>query len=164
MKLNNIVLAAVFAFSVFGCSDEEEPPGTTGEMCSQLDVECTGDTICGETDCEDAFPREYRARLNVHSLTPDRKCELHADCPRLPVMVYQDDLAHPILDNRKPGIAHIDLVAGSSLIIAIDDEACTVPMTAALMRSGPAWCSGDGLTASVSLFPMPLDGDAVEER
>lgn len=160
MKLNSI-MAAVIATSALGCGDQTVPSAypSAPDICSELGMECTGDMICGETACEEAFPRQYRARLSVYSPTPARKCEELFDCPVPPVKVYDDDRAEPILDSWEPGAASIELDADSSLVIEIDGEACMVPMTAELLRSAPASCTKHAVTARVSLSPMPLDAE-----
>lgn len=168
MKLNNIILAGVLAVSASGCGDADDAGGRAVTQAAQDCVEqhlCEGDTICGQDgDCEPAFDRDYQVRLNLFVPIRDEQCEARPSCPSAPVEIYYSELSHPILTGTDPGGARIHVVAGSSLIIELAADRCTIELTAERLRRGAGTCTSGGVSATLALTPVPLEADATMQR
>lgn len=151
MRVSNIVLAAVLALSAFGCSEE----GPELSICEEKGMECAGDTICGETDCEPAFDRGYMVHVTQHRIGGGGFCSPGSDCALAPVTVYYN--AAPIMQVVDSQVVEVDDVAGgSSLIFDFESEQCAIELTAERLRAGHAVCNATNAGVTMVLDPMPL--------
>lgn len=166
MTSRNIVLAAVLAFSAFGCADvgtddgddDGDDDGGFLEVCPDLRQVCTGDTVCMGASCEDAFDRDYKVWLNLSGPGP-RPCGDDPVCPLRHVEVYYSELEYPILASADPKMAEIRVIPGSSLIAEHRGDQCVIDLTAERLQIGSGTCTAGGVTATLKLNPMPSDGD-----
>lgn len=149
MRVNNIVLAAVLALSASGCGEEGPEPS----ICEERGMECTGDTICGETECEPAFDRAYKVHVRQYRIGVGLPCATTLDCPIEPVTVSYN--AEPITAVIPQG-AEIDVRSGSSLVVDFESEQCAVELTAERLRTGFVVCHGTDVGVTMVLDPMPL--------
>lgn len=149
MRVNNIVLAAVLALSASGCNEEGPEPS----ICEERGMECAGDTICGEAECEPAFDRAYKVHVTAYRVGVGLPCAVTLDCPIGPVTVSYS--AEPITEVI-PQDAEIDVRSGSSLIVDFESSQCAVELTAERLRNGFVVCHGTDVGVTMVLDPMPL--------
>lgn len=148
MGLRNILMAALLAASTFACSGEEEPPGPACEM------ECTGETICVDTQCEQVFDRDYHVHLYTFPI--GRLPCSGPECPSPQVSVYFGEVPDPIMHGRDLRDAEIGVTKGSSLIVDLESEQCQFELTAERLRTGHVTCRSSNAGATVLLDPMPM--------
>jgi hypothetical protein len=150
VRVKNIVLAAAVGLSASGCSEEGPEPS----ICEERGMECTGDTVCGATECERAFDRAYEIEVTSHRIGVGL-CQQGADCPLAPVTVYYN--SEPIMRVVDSQVAEIDdVTAGSSLIFDFESDQCAVDLTAERLRIGHSSCNGSEAGVTMTLDPMPL--------
>jgi hypothetical protein len=164
VKTTNLLLAAIVAVSASGCSEEMDTDdgGDDGvlpsELCPDRRQICAGDTICTGTQCEDAFDRDYVVRM---SLTfPGGKVDPCPDgfCRYPAVKVYYSELDSPILSGSDRWTAKIHAIEGSSLIVEVNDDACTIDVTAERLRRGIGTCAAGGVGVALTLDLAPPVG------
>ena len=149
MREKSIVLATAFVLSALGCSEEGPEPS----ICEERGMECAGDTICGEAECEPAFDRAYKVHVTAYRIGVGLPCAATPDCPLGPVTVSYN--AEPVTQLIAQD-AEIDVRSGSSLIVDFESEQCAVELTAERLRNGFVVCHGTDVGVTMALDPMPL--------
>jgi hypothetical protein len=164
VTMSNISLAALLAVAAIGCSDADDDTigqGQPSGFCPAEEAVCTGDTICGDDGCEQAFDRDYRVRLSLHRLGKGF-CPAQDECPPPPpppnsyVAVYFNEQAVPIIESSDPQVAQIRIRKGNSIGVDFGESDCALELTADRLRGGGVACSRTGLSAYLSLAAMPL--------
>jgi hypothetical protein len=161
VTLRNILFSALLVVSAPGCADEGGVTTTpvTNPVCAATGASCTGDTICGETDCEPAFDRTYEVRV-ASVWTPGKKggeCPDDRNCVFPGLTVYFSERDAAILDFPDgPGVAEIVVTAGSSLIVELRNTDCLIELTADRLRDGTVDCRSGSMSAKLSLVAKPL--------
>jgi hypothetical protein len=138
--------------------------GNQGLGCSA----CTGESICVENVCEDAFPRFYTITVQevlFPSMKPDGSCWDEPGCgapdPEIEIKLNDDKVGELETDDDMFTATFVDaielqLIAGSKLELQLDDEdlvedeevlSCEFdPLTAEKIRAGDVGCSNGGAT------------------
>ncbi len=150
MRHSNIILAAVLATTAFGCNDEggDSPQST----CEEKGMECTGDQVCGDEECEQAFDRPYMLHVNPYK-TGSGVCQ---SCPISPVTVsFNADWIMTTVDAQEAELENV--TAGASLIVNFASEQCSVELTAERLRTGHVKCNSSDMAVSMRLDPMPFE-------
>jgi len=176
----NKVFPTIFLFGVaalFACGDENTgvPQNPDGNNNGLGCTACSGETVCVENACADAFPRFYM--ITVESVTfPTMKA--NGDCwdepgcgapdPQVTIKLNDNKIAELDTDDDMfsatfPDAIEAQIIAGSKLEIALEDEdiidseevlTCTYnPLTADKIRNGDLSCSGAGasITAHIAV-------------
>ncbi|HKE14739.1 MAG TPA: hypothetical protein VKB80_07740 [Kofleriaceae bacterium] len=155
-----IYLSALLAIAALGCTDDgDETDGGLVVPPPSCQPECVGDDICTEEGCQPAFDRDYQVRLATYGGGAGvASCPVTDDCGRRPpyVAVYFSEQAGPILESTKARVAEITVTRGSSLGVHVGNVHCDMELTAARLRAGSLTCSTSGISARVSMVPMPL--------
>ncbi len=163
MTTRNIFLAAMLAFPASGCSDAvtvDQPDAREHiEACPDLRTICTEDTVCMEMACRPAFDRDYQVRLHVNMPGRDRECSDEPACLFPRVEVYYSELEARILTTADPKVAEIRVVPGSALIAEHRGEQCVIDLTAERLQIGRGTCTAGGISATLTLHPMPDESD-----
>jgi hypothetical protein len=156
VTLRNISMALLLCFSTLGCTSEGDDGG--GDECDLLQIQCTGNTICEEGACEQAFPRSYEVGLSVvrnPEQCPGGSLD-NPNCLHPRATVYFSKNADPILgEPDSPDVAEIDVNEENHLRVELGDHGCLIELTPERLRSGSAECIGYWATAQLSLAMMP---------
>ena len=163
MILRDIFFASFLVFSAHGCTGEDD--GGDGDVGDGIEAPCRSggevcaeDQLCGETECEPAFDRDYDVRLStVWSREGGRApCLDNPTCYFEKVSVYLDDGPNPILGIGEPKVAKIHVKQDSHLLVDLQHSDCVIELTSARLRDGLVSCSGIWMTAFLRLEALPL--------
>jgi len=161
MISRNTYLASLVPLAVLGCAgdDTTDDGDRDPDVCELAGEPCTGDTICGESECEPAFDRDYQVHVAMTWQLGKGfgTCPNSPDCAMEDVTVYFDDGIAPILGRGiSPAVAEVLVKQGSTMAVELKNSDCLIHLSAEKLRSGVVSCSGPTMTAFLGLEAMPL--------
>lgn len=163
----SLVFACGLSFGAIGCGGESEAPltGDPGDDDGLACSLCTGESVCVENRCEDAFPRFYQIEISsvtIPNTKPDGSCWDEPNCgapdPEIDIQLNGEGVGDLDAGDDKFTASFTDaielqIIAGSRLTIELqDDDALTdetvftcefSPLTAERIRDGDISCVSD---------------------
>lgn len=168
-----IALVIGCAFAAVHCGEEAITDGPTDERQNQGCGACTGESVCIEDVCEDAFPRFYTIdieRVIFPTNKSDGSCWDDPGCgapdAQIEIMLNDDKVAELETDDDAFDVGFSDsielqLISGSKLEIRLEEEdlvdnehvmSCTFdPLTGETVRSGNIGCTDGSIFISAMI-------------